>query len=957
MSRATLTIALVGLLVCAALAQPFVNVSQIPLASYAGKGNAKVPATLWNGWSFTANSTGLIGMNNSARVNLSATDAPFYDALPGVSFIIPMWGNMGFLAIAGGSLAHYNITSNGTLGRIATFTVKNATLDIQFQTGSSLNPSYMYPTWVQSATGSWLLVLGTKNTSVYANNAVKLTSTIFAFNPSDITTPVWQTVVNADSTNFAGSNCSSYVWMLAVNQTNTGGYYTYQLYKFSIANGTQYDMVFDFGTSSFATFRVEGNQWFGSVNSGYLTVGDVNGTIFVNKYSVSGCSYNQFRPFKINTTWYAVCGSYIHMYDVDLKYSSFQATDTIQCGAYHASNGAFIFAADQTIYVSNASGMFLLTSFTSLGSYNTQCTGAQFDYFNYSSPMAQWINNLVHLSFSGYYSGDAGNVLTMDYTTGVVLGQAAGNVNPVGWAISDFAARRLVVASAGTNGAPLQAYEFVPWKNKTSFTTYVPQTSSNTYQLAYNATSNTTYFAASNGYLFTIDQTGVAKQVASFSSFYNTLPMVVIGQWVVVTDYTGDVYIYDSVAASITTVSTCYISSYFAPIAYANNTVLYICDSTYSNDQPAQAVDLKTGAVDKSMILQSSYPPAMGGFVSGDTFVLISDTNMISTYTLGGAKAVFKYYFTLKSTSSYYTSNPISNFLTAPVSVQGTLAYVVAYVRTETGLTASYDNYILAFPISGLTNMTRIAKTVGNTDTSNKVLVFKTGGIYGTGSLDGLLYVIGYNNITAYTMSGNLQFIYKHNYSITTRNVLNPTVLDCGAVAFFDSYNFNVVNGFAGTLAWTYPANSNKYAVIQAVSSIYFSDGNRIVGADAHTGIVNSISTFGSDNTYDYIVKLAPYNTTLVIAATQFHSRTVVFGDQVNQFAPVQAEFAGQGSINGGGNGANGSAASGSKSKAWIAGVVVGLLVVIVVVAVVIKKSGGSESTSDNYVPMTSTQA
>jgi len=216
-----------------------------------------------------------------------------------------------------------------------------------------------------------------------------------------------------------------------------------------------------------------------------------------------------------------------------------------------------------------------------------------------------------------------------------------------------------------------------------------------------------------------------------------------------------------------------------------------------------------------------------------------------------------------------------------------------------------------------------------------------------------VMYVIGYQNVTAYTTSMTMMFNYKHmNGSIYANYQNNPVVLDnSGAICFYDSNGyFNVLGGFKGGLAWNYPSTYGLYyPVLTDNSSVFFTDGQVVVGADIWSGAVTSISTYLLANSRGFAI--APgMNSTTVVGVTDDE---VVFGNQVLKSWNSNPYFPGAGSAPA--NDGTGAGTDGGSSKAWIAAVVIGVLVVVVGIAVVLKKRSDAASFDEDYVPMNPT--
>eukprot|EP00455_Lapot_gusevi_P049263 TRINITY_DN695_c0_g1_i11.p1 TRINITY_DN695_c0_g1~~TRINITY_DN695_c0_g1_i11.p1 ORF type:complete len:278 (-),score=15.43 TRINITY_DN695_c0_g1_i11:118-951(-) len=265
--------------------------------------------------------------------------------------------------------------------------------------------------------------------------------------------------------------------------------------------------------------------------------------------------------------------------------------------------------------------------------------------------------------------------------------------------------------------------------------------------------------------------------------------------------------------------------------------------------------------------------------------------------------------------------------------------YFVGY-QVSTTVVGATGNSVFSVTASG--SMSKVGGLPTQYSTETKTLSIKSGGVFG----GAIMYIIGSQNVTAYTTSWTMLFNYKSNQTIITLSSPSlPTVLDTGAICFFTTYAFTVVGGFKGGLAWYYNTTSNYYPALTDNTTIFFSDGQFVIGADTFTGGVTSLSTYGDSQIRGFAIA-AGENSTTVVGATDDE---LVFANQVLRMpaSGSSGSFPGSGSAPSG----DGSFSDDSKSKAWIAGVVVGVLVLIAVV-VFLASRGSAPKSDDNYVPM-----
>jgi hypothetical protein len=913
------------LLAAVALAQPAVNAPLLPQYNFiAGSGSdAVVGVVMAADYAFTADGKGVWAMNSSMPAN---SEKPFWDALPGVTQMWSWCGNWTNAStchvhvIAGSGVVLYKMNET-TIWRAASFWAQNATFDIISQSGS-YNPSYMYPAILPKADNiGAFFVVGTRNTSSVPSGTY-LPSVVYAFDLMDLSI-VWQTPVNSDTTNFATMNCTEFVWIMT--QNTTGFNSDTVVRKLYMNNGTMTEWSYDTSFSNTVqNIGVMNGQFIVLSAGGYLNFAWYNGTQ-IDYHSVPGCGSMPFTPTLLNNTWYAICGSNVYMYDATTlqRKTTFSANSNILCGTVHEWNMDFVLGSGRRVYVGNSSGISLLVELPdTVNGYSSYCSGAR---FNYVSPtmkgMPMNITDILHLSFT---SADAGSVIAMNYRTGEVIAQAVSNVAPIGPAMIDYKEHRLYVAS--TQGNVLQGYDFVPWVNVTSFAVGLTSTYSTEMSLAYNATNRSTYYVARYG-LYTIDHMGNYAQLDTFSYSYSSLQPMIIGQYLVIIDSYNDVVrIYDSVKGGATTsVSVCSVDTEAQPVAYGSKLIVFC--SSYSTT--ANVIDLSATTPTAAEIAGSEYRTQNSAVVVDKVLVITTGTSTVSgfdwtkdTYTTAT--------FALKmATSGFYN-------VQSTLAVFNNKAYFVARPYSTTTVTSN-ENTVYSVTSTGA--LATVGKLMMQTSSDSKVLIIKSGGVFG----GGIMYIIGMTNISAYTTNWDMMFNYQSTSSISL-NLLNPVVLDTGAVCFYSSDNFTVVGGFKGGLAWQYPVSGvQPYAVVSDNVTIYFTDGRYIIGANTYTGGVASLSTYGSGSLRGFAVAFGE-NSTTVVGVTD---NEVIFGNQVISMPSATTYFPGSGSAPSG----NGSFGDDEKSKAWIAGVVIGVLVVIAIVIFVAKR-GGSAKTDDNYVPM-----
>lgn len=938
-----------------ALAQPLVNAPLLPVYADIATANdaATTGAVSLGGWAFTGGSMGVYALNITAPQGTNNSQY-FFPTSYAVSqiFAFGNWSNqstMGVIAIAKNTLTLYKFNDT-MVWRQAWFWAPNASFDIQAD--SSVTPSYMYPAFAENPSGSgWMFILGTKNTSNIAGNP-RLPSTIYAFDPATLT-PVWQTTVMTDTTNFATTvDANGMLWVIGANTTS--GTSSSKLMKFYANNGTQLNWMYNTGFYYLVDFQVMYDTFFVIAEGGYYTLNALNGTQLAYQ-SIPSCGTLPYRPYLMNGTWYYICGSYIYMVNnVTGAYSRFTTSNSeyITCGVGNQMTGDVVFVAEDEVYVINSSGINLwMTLPADRNGYTSYtCTGAAFDYgamirHIWNSTMPNY--DVLHLSFTSYYSGIS---MSLSYPNGTVLVQAATLLDPVGPPMVDYWNMKYVLASSynyGSSAEPiLIAFDLVlPGPNSTSFV----QAFSNsgwdlTFSVAYNWTNRSTYYISSS-YIYTIDSMGNTAQLASISLFQLDQRPIIVGQYLVLIDvYYNYLYVYDSVAMTVKQVSICDGTRSVAPLVIGTQVIVW-CSAGSSEAANLVDVSASTLKVDDSFVPKSAIwsTIGLGGCMLDSTDVVMSTTSQeVRGFNIKGSPTTAA---TVDWTATGSTTmGSLLTVTSAPACFQGD-AYIVGTILSTVG--GGVQRVIRFGGTAGTMSVMSVLTT--NSDAPYKTISIMSGGIFG----GGIMYIIGWANITAFDINMNMMFNYQHmNGSIQTRQQNNPRVLPgSGAICFYDfNDNFNVVGGFKGGLAWSYPtdiaAGVTYTSVLTDNHSVFFIDGTYIVGADIWSGAVNTRGTYLTSYVQDFAIAPGSMNTTSVIAVT---ANQIVFSTTVTQSYNANPYFPGAGSAPGGNGGGFG---SGSSKTGLIAGVIVGVIVVLAIIVVVAKRGGGGGRSDDNYVPM-----
>ena len=921
-------LAIVALLAAVALAQPYANGPVLTRYNYVQPASsmsrtAVTEVVLGRGWAFTATSDGVYGMNASQPAYDSST-VQFFDALTGVTQLFAT-GPSTILAIANSTLMLYEYNET-TAWRAAWYKSDYLVFDVQqANTGSGM--SYLGP---MNAEG--LLVLGSKN----LRSATSSWSMVFAFNMTTLDL-VWNTTIAWDTTSFAPASYYGDQFVFIQAQNTYAASSNVRVLKLWANNGTIVGSALNTGTSYFTVIGVTNTQLL-VASRYYIDIYDIaTWTKLRSTVSTDYASYMLYQPIAINNTWYAMMDDSLYAFDyttsAQLSWSPKQFTRSVQGGAmrfFNESMSTGVFESNLLlmegcrVWVVNATGVVQLMEFP-LAQGATQCNpqGAVFDW-DWSGRFGM-IDNIAHLSYTSSYGG---TVIAINYATGMVLGQATGNFNPVGRAKLDLWHGR--VYSASTSGGIIQGFAFPPRRtNYSDFVAAIPSSESQTtnFGFAYNATNMSSYYITEDN-LYTVDSMGNVAKVAAIpnTAYYVYNNPLIVGQYFVFTAYYGGsyyLYSYNSVAKTITGVSICSVSTTYA--MFSVGTVVYgNCDSS---SRAAISVD-----VSKSTLTVTSFGTYYGEGLSADSkHVAFVSLDVLYIYDITGTTPTQKF----KSPSTWALNS-------APV-LYGDNLFIAGYAYTlGVGVDTSMQLLKVSVPGGSVTKM-------GSLYSSTYSLFVMQNGAFGSA---GYVYCVGTNNVTAFNMGSNEKvFSYGVNtskYGSIVSRALSPVVLSNGAIAFYTSNSYlQVVGGFEGGLAWSFAgATSTIFPITTDGRSIYFANNNQIVGADTYTGAVTSVTSFGSQTLYGYA--LAPgVNETTVVGANGL----VVFAATTPLYespAGPNPSFPGQGGNNNGGGGLLEEA----KSKAWIAGVVIGVLVVIVVVVIIAKKKSEAQTFDDDYVPM-----
>ncbi|CUG90072.1 Hypothetical protein, putative [Bodo saltans] len=847
-----------ALVVAVALAQPAVNAPLLAQSSYiTGNGSrAVVGVVLASNYAFTADMNGVRGTNINKASN---EETPFWDSLPGVT---QMWAwcsnwtegiTCNLYVIAGPAVALYQM-SETSVWRASTFLAGNgATFDI---ISDDRSPSYMYPAMLPMSNGSgYVYVLGTQNIST--NSDASLSSMVYAFNAMDLSV-VWSIVVNSDTSNFQTANCSQYVWILTQNQSF--GFSGTVVQKLSPSDGAVIDWSLDTQLSdAVQNIGVANGQFMVLAYGGSLTFGYYNGTTIALDFSIpTSCGTLPYAPALINSTWYAICGTYVEMWDAVTGVRQTPFIASIRCAAINEVSNDFVLSGGDTVYVGNASGISQLIKlpYSVGGSGSSMCTGARFNWISSKHlPTLDNITDIVHLSYVSYYSG---SVLAINYRTGAVLAQAAADVSPLGGAIVDWEKRRLYTAS--TTGNVLQGYEFVPMtKSTTSFIADLSGAngSSTTFSIAYNATNRITYYISTLN-LFSVDYMGGSELLATYNTVSSSVQPVIVGQFLVFSDsYNDNVFVWDSVKKVLTTLPV----DDFDTTANFYVSGLKVVAFMHTNAISAFVVDLNASTLTATAIGGDSLRQVSGAAVIGTTLVINTGSSSVSGFDF--TKDTY--------TTPVFVLNTSNNNLHLVISRPHAFhneAYFIGYTVSGTS-----SNCVFSVTTSGL--MTNVGELPTQFSMETKTLSIKSGGLFAIE----VMYIIGSQNVTAYSTNWTMLFNYKSDQTIITASLASlPTVLDTGAICFFTTDAFTVVDGFEGLLAWHYNTTSkHKYPALTDNATIFFSDDRYVIGADTFSGAVTSLSTYGSGKLRGYAIAAGETSTTIVGATND----EFVFANQV----------------------------------------------------------------------------
>jgi hypothetical protein len=694
-----------------------------------------------------------------------------------------------------------------------------------------------------------------------------LSSTVFAFDVQDLTV-VWSTTVNSDTSNFVTKTCANYVWIMTQNQTtaaNDTQPFTV-VRKLSLMTGElQNDWALNTSLSNAVqNIGVDGGQIMVLAASGHLTLAFVNGTVIASRYRIpvpSSCDHMPFSPMLLNaTTWFAVCGTYVVMWDANSgrQLPSFIAPHGISCGAVRPSNSDFVFAADSTSYIATASGVRVLSYLPDVGVLSA-CTGLAFDVSN---------DDTAYQSINSYYGG---LLLVLNVSTGAVISQAVASVSPFGPPAVDRQHRGLFVANI--NGYVIQGYSFVPPGSTTSFSLsfYNHTTSSLQYPFAYNPVTSTMYYLSMFA-LYTISLAGAVDKVANFSFLPSVAtPLTFVEHFVIAAcNDNAFVFVFDTVANTIAYIygyGTFEVDDNVSPLVFGSKVVLFSStdtDSAYVIDTrnqstyhpiPADSSRTVNGA---ALLLRS----ASGG--GGGVLVVNTGASSICGYNISDAMRP------LFNTSQ--SNGNITSIISAPVAADGGgggAAYFVAQVQ--------YGAAVAVFMVTALGDVREVGVLASHTTSAVKFLIIKSSG--SAELSQPTLYVFGDYTVAAYTLG------WKSIFSFSTSNMIlsspspltEPTLLPAGLICFYTTSSFTVLHQQSGELAWEYaPSNGMMPAMTDGIN-IYFSDGEYVIAADARTGAVQSLSSYGL-GTLQGQSTLVAGSIALVVSSNTTSATTLVIG-------------------------------------------------------------------------------
>ncbi|CUG93951.1 Hypothetical protein, putative [Bodo saltans] len=827
------TVLTLAVLFCASNAQLEFDAPLMPEYTYTPQGaqdGSIVGAVAVGNFGFSADASFVWGLNLNIPPNLQT---PFQDPLTGVT---QMWAwcadwnevnTCRLHVIAGPTLVMYSMNATN-VWRAATLTEpSNATFDIATSSPSGGFPN-LYPTILSWDDGSRAIFVQGTSTASNKQRSVTVTapSIVYAFDTQDLTI-VWTTTTDSDTSNFATLNCSDYVWIITQNQSSS--YSNTVVRKIHPNNGTLLDWAFS--THFPAAYQIMGisNGQFmvvgiGEYSGGSLTLAFNNGTLMSLGYDIGWCSTLPIPPTLIGSTWYAICGDAIQMWDsqtgTPLATSPFTTSSStgVQCALANSQGTQMMFSDGVTLYNANSYGMSMESTLPgSVGGYSIRCTGMGFSTKN---------DSVVYVSFQ---SEDAGSVIAFEFNTGIALFQAAASLSPIGPAVDDLLHNGILVASATTNNA-LQGYQFVPRNNATSFTSFMPETEESVAIAMNPATPQVVYYISSSS-LYAIDvANGNYERLATNLTIGTEVSLfpIFVGQFLVFfsANYNADVYVFDIVNNMLATVSLtdANFNSDVQPVVFGTKFVIFaeICNSA---NIAAMVVDVADTSKIQNIPSDSLCIVSGATVVNNEVLVIITGTSSITGYNQ-----------TSLTTPVFHVSSatdPFNTISSAPVS---------------------YGDYVYFPALWNHTSAEAIFRITASNGVTEVVLPAVLGGQVSSLLIADIpaikcptLYVFSGLEIVAYTIAGwNRTFV-----SATPNGVYSPQVFSSGVISFYAPGNSTFSNMFTllrpnGEVAWTYNVSTIcKLPVVTDGGSVYFSDSLNVVGADMESGAVLSRSTFG----------------------------------------------------------------------------------------------------------------
>ncbi|CUE74266.1 GPI-anchored surface protein, putative [Bodo saltans] len=810
-------------------AQPEITAPLMRMHTFAsGQSPAVVATVVLGNFAFTADANVVWGLNLEVAVN---EQTPFQDTLTGVT---QMWSwcvdpskvdTCRLHVIAGPTVVMYSLNESA-VWRAAEFSLSNGgVFDIISQPSPSFalspSPSYMFPVVVPyfgSSSGA-IFVLGT-NTSVIPNNLPQ--STIYAFDVLNLSV-VWSTDIDSDTSNFVTKSCGEYVWILTQNQSDTNGTPYTVVRKLDPETGT---LVADWAynttlSSTIQNIGVGGGQFMVLDASGRLTFAFTNGTTITSGYRIpKECDRMPFSPMLLNSTWYAMCGTYVEMWDAVsiTPLTPFVAPYGIHCGALRTRSSEFVFGTDSaSLYIATDDGVQSFTNMPDVGVLSA-CTGIAFDATN---------DDVLYQSVNSYYGG---LLLVISVSNRSVMSKAAASVSPFGPPATDRQRRQLVVANV--NGYVLQSYAFTPM-NSTSFSTSFWSRTTQTLQYAmnYNPTTETIYYLGALA-LYSISLNGTVSTLANFSQFLpSATPLTFVGSFLVFAcNDNSFVYVFDTVTNEMSTLSGGFnIDPTAQPVVLPDSTKVVM----FSTSDSVAAYVMDAANTSSYQVIAADSPRTINGAAFMTTFV--GTMLVINT----GGTSICGFNVTSLSNAVYpvplfnttVTNSNITSVISAPTAYQDSAAYFVAQVQYRS---------IAVFSVDAHGEVREVGLLPSQATTTPKLLVIQNSGPIP------LMYMFGEYNVETYTLDGfKPVFSYQSpNVIIATSSPLQtPTFLEGGLICFYTTFAFTVLNA-SGEFVWSYRSTGAMPPVTDGVN-IFFSDGQYVIGANAQSGAVSSLSSYG----------------------------------------------------------------------------------------------------------------